>query len=114
VAGQAPLVESELGICGGLAAVPFPDEYKDWFVADPSGATCVFSIKPTTARYALDYEANALYRGSDRFAFGDCLWIYNDGEMVRNAYAYAVPPGWVTGCYPHPKFTRFECWRVTL
>ena len=69
VVGQAPLVvlvESELGICGGFAAVPFPDEETEW-VADPSGETCVFSFKPPTARYPLQDKAEALYLGPGGF-----------------------------------------------
>jgi hypothetical protein len=106
------LVESELGVCGGFAAVPFPG--KKWeVVADPSGATCVFSIRPTTARYPLKDEAEALVLGSFVFAFGNCLGIWNDGEMTRSESTYAVPSGWATD-WPHPMFTRFECWRVTV
>ena len=115
VVGQAPLVvlvESELGICGGFAAVPFPDRV-DKVVADPSGATCVFSIKPTTARYPLENKAGALWLGSRSFAFVGCLGIFDNGKMSRWKDTYAVPSGWKTS-WPYPKFTRFECWRVTL
>jgi hypothetical protein len=114
VVGQAPLVvlvESELGICGGLAAVPFLD--KEWeVVADPSGATRVFSIKPT-ARYPLEDKAKALYLGPGCFEFYGCLGILDCGEMGRNESTYAVPSGWETGI-PCPKFTRFEIWRALL
>jgi hypothetical protein len=116
VVGQAALVvlvESELGVCGGFAAVAFPDKERE-YVADPSGATCVFSIKPTTARYPLEYKAGALYLGSDVFSFAGCLGIYSGGVMARREFAYAVPSGWATDLSSYPKFTRFECWRVTL
>jgi hypothetical protein len=116
VVGQAPLVvlvESALGICGGFAAVPFEDRGICVPIADPSSASCVFSIKPTTARYPLTDEAEALGLGSFVFGFGGCLAICDDGGMVRGEYTYAVPSGWETS-EPYPRFTRFECWRVTL
>jgi hypothetical protein len=111
VVGQAPLVvlvESELGICGGFAAVPFPD--KEW-VADASGATCVFSVTPTTARYPLKGKAKALYLGPIGLSFNGGLGIWCDGKMTRFEHTYAVPSGWARG---YSKFTRFECWRLTL
>jgi hypothetical protein len=83
------------------------------FVADPTGASFVFSLRPTTARYPLKDKAKALIlKAGGAFLFGqDCLTIGNDGAMRRWEYTYAVPSGWTTGGYV--KFTRFEVWRVT-
>jgi hypothetical protein len=81
VVGHATLVESELCVCGGFAAVAFEDKWQ--VVADPSGATCVISIKPTTARYRLEDKAGALVLAPMSFAFYRCLGICGDGVMVR-------------------------------
>jgi hypothetical protein len=55
VVGKAPLlviVEGGGGVCGGFAAVPFQDG-EDEYVADPTGASFVFSLRPTVAQYPL-------------------------------------------------------------
>jgi hypothetical protein len=127
VVGRAPLLvivefldstdhwgETHAGdVCGGFAAVPFEDKmYK--YVADPTGASFVFSLRPTAARYPLKDEASAVILGSGGggcFWFGYCLEICSDGDMYRNEETYAVPSGWKTGSFV--KFTRFEVWRVT-
>jgi hypothetical protein len=121
VVGEAPLlviVEFAGGLCGGFAAVPF--EYKggwidrdDNYVADATGTSFVFSLRPTAARYPLQDKSKAHFLSGYGFQFGDtCLGIYDDGGMGRyeNPH-YAVPSGWETG---DVKFTRFEVWRVTV
>jgi hypothetical protein len=115
VVGKAPvvvLVESELGVCGGFAAVPFQDKM-DEFVADPTGASFVFSLRPAAARYPLKDKSRALCLrsgGGGGFDFGVCLAIYSDGDIARYETTYAVPSGWATGDYV--KVTRLEVWRV--
>jgi hypothetical protein len=114
VVGKAPLlviVEFAGGVCGGFAAVSFPDKAEE-FVADPTGASFVFSLQPT-ARYPLKDSLEALILDSTPcFAFGNgCLGIFSDGDMGREERSYAVPSGWETDGYV--KFTRFEVWRVT-
>jgi cell division protein FtsB len=103
------------GVCGGFAAVPFQDKM-DEFVADPTGASFVFSLGPTVARYPLQDKARALFLGSGKggafmFLFALCLRIFNEGDMSRLENTYAVPSGWKTSGYV--KFTRLEVWRVT-
>jgi cell division protein FtsB len=119
VIGKAPLlviVEFAGGVCGGFAAVPFQDKM-DENVADPTGASFVFSLRPTPARYQLQDKAKALYLSTagDRrgyFMFGfHCLSIDSGGDMIWCEYTYAVPSGWKTS--GRVKFTRFEVWRVT-
>ena len=116
VAGKSPvlvLVESELGICGGLAAVPFLAESAQ-FVPDPVGASFVFSLRPTAARYPLEDKARAvqLWQGGS-FWFGDCIGIYSYGRMIRHERTYAVTSGW-EAYERDPMFTRFEVWRISL
>jgi hypothetical protein len=113
VIGKAPLlvlVEFAGGVCGGFAAVPFQDKVGE-YVADPTGASFVFSLQPTAARYSLEDKARALHIWADGFSFHECVTIWNDGEMRRMDRTYAVPSDWKTGCV---NFTRFEIWRVTL
>jgi hypothetical protein len=137
VVGRAPLlviVEFAGGVCGGFAAVPFEDED----VADPTGASFVFSLRPTAAWYPLKDKAIAVYLGSQGFSFGNlCLGIHRDGNMYRaekptwqgsvrflfgdsclsigdrdERLQYAVPSGWKTDGWV--RFARLEVWRVTL
>jgi hypothetical protein len=117
VVGKAPtlvLLESEDGLCGGYAAVPWAAGVGP--VSDPSGASFVFSIKPKVERFALVDKDLAIGGCSDGFAFGDgCVWIWNDGEFARHENTYAVPKGWARGKSElgvYPKFTRFEVWHL--
>jgi hypothetical protein len=111
VVGKAPfvvLVEFAGGVCGGFAAVPF--EGSGW-IADRTGTSFVFSLRPTAGRYPLKNKAEALFLSSNFFSFR-CLLINNGGDMLREELPqYAVPSGWKTG---RVKFARFEVWRVTL
>jgi hypothetical protein len=117
VVGKVPLlviVEFAGGVCGGFAAVPFEDA---GYTADPTGASFVFSLQPTVARYPLKDKAEAIYlglSGGGSIWFGDCLAIYSDGDMKRCEGRYAVPSDWWPGGTAHfVKFTRFEVWHVT-
>jgi hypothetical protein len=114
------LVDSELGLCGGYAAVPWATS--DEWVSDPSGASFVFTIKPKVDRFALVSKALAIHSpiradDSEGFEFGGgCLQIWNDGLLVREKSTYAVPEGWALGDdedEEYPKFTRFEIWQLT-
>jgi hypothetical protein len=114
VIGKAPIlviVEFAGGVCGGFAAVPFQDKMDEW-IADPTGASFVFSLRPTVARYPLKGKTKAVFldsRCGGGFKFGaPCLGIWNDGDMSRREETYAVPSGW-GGCV---EFTRFEVCRV--
>jgi hypothetical protein len=114
VIGKSPivvLVEFAGGVCGGFAAVPFQDKPGE-YVADPTGASFVFTILPAVARHPLEEKAKALGMASTGFSFGygpACLGVYGGGRMYRDDTTYAVPVGWRT-CYV--KYTRFEVWRV--
>jgi hypothetical protein len=117
VVGKAPLlvlVDFAGGVCGGFAAVPFPDRM-DKFVADSTGASFVFSLRPTVARFPLQDKAKAVHLAPEwggSFRFGICcLAIFSDGRMFRLENAYAVPSAWETRDWV--KITRFEVWRVT-
>ena len=97
-------------VTGGLAMVPFR---RSGFIADPSGVSCVFSLRPKAARYRLEDKDKALQLGSVGFDFGyECLRIWHDGDMKRDECTYAVPSGWATGGFV--PFTRFEVWHVAL
>jgi hypothetical protein len=116
VVGKAPtlvLLESDDGLCGGYAAVPWP---AGGYVSDPWGASFVFSIKPKVERFPLIDEGKAIYGCSISFGFGAlCLWIGHYGEFMRQEKTYAVPKGWARGkseLGAKPKFTRFEVWHL--
>jgi hypothetical protein len=115
VVGISPVlvvVEWAGGVCGGLAAVPFQHKISE-FTADPTGASFVFSLRPTVARYPLQDKASALLLGRGGFFFGlGCLAIAGTGEMHRREDTYAVPSGWAIRNVT--SFKRFEVWRVAL
>jgi hypothetical protein len=115
VVGISPVlvvVEWPGGVCGGLAAVPFQHKPGE-FTGDPTGASFVFSLRPTVARYPLHEKASALLLGPFGFMFGlGCLAIAGTGEMHRREAVYAVPSCWAIGSVT--PFKRFEVWRVAL
>ena len=94
----------------GLAAVPY--QARQAYVADPTGASFVFSLLPTAARYPLKDLAKAIFLGPDAFAFTGCLTIFDYGGMSRSSHTYAVPADWAI--WPPVEFTGFEVWRVAL
>ena len=122
------IVESPLGICGGLATVPF----RDGFVADPTGGSFLFELGPPV-RYPLKKTDKAICAWRDCFMFGDWSLVIRangcmdrtsgimtvqadesswDDRTERSAQTYAVPESWRTD--GRVEFTRFEVWRVAL
>ena len=105
VFGRSPLiviVESALrGVSGGFAALPFQGE---GFIADPTGASSVFSLWPAMRHQLYPGIAKALHVIEPSVGIGIfCLGIEN---------TYAVPSGWETPDFV--KVRRFEIWRVAL